>query len=36
MFLVCVTDQARRLSAAAERKPVRSETAAAGRKALAV
>src|SRR6266704_1721028 len=33
MFLVCVTDQLRRLSAAAERKPVRSETAAAGRKA---
>jgi DNA-binding transcriptional MerR regulator len=36
MFLVCVTDQARRLSAAAERKPARSETAAAGRKARAV
>jgi DNA-binding transcriptional MerR regulator len=36
MFLVCVTDQARRLTAAAERKPVRSETAAAGRKARAV
>ena len=36
MFLVCVTDQARRLSAAAERKPVRSETAAASRNARAV
>src|SRR5207244_9413243 len=36
MFLVCVTDQARRLTAAAERKPVRSETVAAGRKARAV
>ena len=28
MFLVCVTDQVKRLSAAAERKPARSETAA--------
>ena len=36
MFLVCVTDQARRLSAPAERKPARSETAAAGHKARAV
>ncbi len=27
MFLVCVTDQVKRLSAAAERKPLRSETA---------
>jgi DNA-binding transcriptional MerR regulator len=36
MFLVCVTDQARRLTAAAERKPVRSETASATRKARAV
>src|SRR5260370_8853627 len=36
MFLVCVTDQARRLTAAAERKPVRSETAAAGPTARAV
>src|SRR6516164_1834448 len=36
MFLVCVTDQARRLSAAAERKPAGSETAAAARKARAV
>jgi hypothetical protein len=33
MFLVCVTDQLRRLSTAAERKPARSETAAAARKA---
>ena len=31
MFLVCVTDQARRLSAP-ERKPIRSESAAAGRR----
>ena len=36
MFLVCVTDHARRLGAAAERKPAGSETAAAGRKARAV
>jgi hypothetical protein len=36
MFLVCVTDQARRLCAAANRKPARSETAAAVRKARAV
>jgi hypothetical protein len=36
MFLVCVTDQVRRLSAAAERKPARSETGAASRKARAV
>jgi DNA-binding transcriptional MerR regulator len=36
MFLVCVTDQVRRLTAAAERKPARSETAAALRKARAV
>ena len=37
MFLVCVTDQARRLTAAAERKPARSETGAATtRKAKAV
>ena len=33
MFLVCITDQARRLSATSERKPARSETAAAARKA---
>jgi hypothetical protein len=36
MFLICLTDQARRLSAAAERKPAGSETAAAARKARAV
>jgi DNA-binding transcriptional MerR regulator len=36
MFLVCVTDQARRLTASAERKPVRSETASGTRKARAV
>jgi DNA-binding transcriptional MerR regulator len=36
MFLVCVTDQARRLTAAAERKPARSETGSAARKARAV
>jgi DNA-binding transcriptional MerR regulator len=35
MFLVCVTDQARRLSMP-ERKPARSETAAAARRAKAV
>jgi DNA-binding transcriptional MerR regulator len=33
MFLVCVTDQARRLSAAANRKPAQSEIVAAARKA---
>jgi hypothetical protein len=36
MFLVCVTDQARRLNVAAERKPAGSETAAAARKTRAV
>jgi len=36
MFLVCVTDQVKRLSSAAERKPLRSETAPALRKARAV
>ena len=36
MFLVCVTDQAKRLTSLAERKPARSETAAALRKARAV
>src|SRR5260370_12209112 len=36
MFLVCITDQAKRLSAAAVRKPARSETVAAARKARAV
>src|SRR5450631_4342278 len=35
MFLICLTDQARRLSVGVERKPTRSETAAAGRKARA-
>jgi len=32
MFLVCVTDQVRRLSAAAQRKPAKSEAGAANRK----
>ena len=32
MFLVCVTDQVRRLGAAAQRKPSRSEAAATSRK----
>ena len=36
MFLVCVTDQVKRLNAAAERKPARSETGAVGRKTRAV
>jgi DNA-binding transcriptional MerR regulator len=36
MFLVCVTDQVKRLSAVAERKPARSEVAPAARKARAV
>jgi DNA-binding transcriptional MerR regulator len=36
MFLVCVTDQLKRLAAAAERKPARSEAAPAARKARAV
>jgi DNA-binding transcriptional MerR regulator len=36
MFLVCVTDQVKRLSALAERKPARSEVAANGKKAKAV
>jgi hypothetical protein len=35
MFLVCVTDQVRRLTAA-ERKPAKSETGAASRKVRAV
>jgi DNA-binding transcriptional MerR regulator len=35
MFLVCVTDQLRRVEAPAK-KPVRSETAAAARKARAI
>ena len=36
MFLVCVTDQVKRLTAATDRKPARSETAAPLRKARAV
>jgi DNA-binding transcriptional MerR regulator len=36
MFLVCVTDQVKRLSSAAERKPAKSETAMPARKARAV
>jgi DNA-binding transcriptional MerR regulator len=36
MFLVCVTDQVKRLTAAAERKPARSEIDIAARKARAV
>lgn len=36
MFLVCVTDQVRRLTAATERKPARSETQSASRRARAV
>jgi len=36
MFLVCVTDQVKRLTAVAERKPARSETATAARKVRAV
>jgi DNA-binding transcriptional MerR regulator len=36
MFLVCVTDQVKRLTAATDRKPARSETGAAVRKARAV
>lgn len=36
MFLVCVTDQVKRMAAIAERKPARSETAGAARKSRAV
>ena len=36
MFLVCVTDQVKRLTGVAERKPARSETAPAARKVRAV
>ena len=36
MFLVCVTDQVKRLTAIAERKPARSETAPPARKVRAV
>lgn len=36
MFLVCVTDQVKRLFSATERKPAKSETALSSRKARAV
>ncbi len=36
MFLVCVTDQVKRLTAVTERKPARSETAPASKRAKAV
>jgi DNA-binding transcriptional MerR regulator len=36
MFLVCVTDQVKRLAAFAERKPAKSETRAAARKTRAI
>ncbi len=36
MFLVCVSDQVKRLTSANERKPARSETASPTRKARAV
>jgi DNA-binding transcriptional MerR regulator len=36
MFLVCVTDQVKRMSAVAERKPARSETGVPTRKSRAV
>jgi len=36
MFLVCVSDQVKRLNSSADRKPARAETAGAGRKARAV
>jgi len=36
MFLVCVTDQVKRMAAATDRKPARSESAAVSRKARAV
>src|SRR5579872_3378125 len=36
MFLVCVTDQVKRLTAAAEKKPAKSESAATSRKARAI
>ena len=36
MFLVCVTDQVKRLTSSTERKPARSETGHAARKARAV
>ncbi|MGO9012817.1 MAG: MerR family transcriptional regulator [Bryobacteraceae bacterium] len=36
MFLVCVTDQVKRLGTAAERKPAKSETAGVARKTRAI
>jgi len=36
MFLVCVTDQVKRLGMVAERKPAKSETSAAARKTRAI
>ena len=36
MFLVCVTDQVKRLNSAAERKPAKSETTSPSRKVRAV
>jgi len=36
MFLVCVTDQVKRLGTVAERKPAKSETAVAARKVRAI
>ena len=36
MFLVCVTDQVKRLGTVAERKPAKSETAAVARKTRAI
>ena len=36
MFLVCVTDQVKRLGTVPERKPAKSETAVAARKARAI
>ena len=36
MFLVCVTDQVKRLGMVAERKPAKSETSTAARKARAI
>lgn len=36
MFLVCVTDQVKRLSAVSERKPAKSETGVSSRRARAV
>jgi hypothetical protein len=36
MFLVCVSDQVKRMAAAAERKPAKSEVGTAARKTRAV